>query len=281
MKSIIVLLSLSLLSGIAYAQEAQVIHQSESPTVFSCRSLENVDSDIKITGNVSIASNATSLKVYVANKLVAKDQGFLGAGVNSYFGSKFDIAFDLNNGAVITAKLANPVLQVGSSDSLVCKFKHGLQNSAPVFANLQLNGVTRNMTTINPRFSSIAEAQVTFNNTSLQLTLTKKMPICPAGRMCAMAMPAPIEINLAVRRVVQTECSIKYIAATPPNVKSTVYEEVTLEDFTQSKCMTTMELPYIAGVLTYKVSGVSVLTHQQETATATFNVDGGFIRAQN
>ena len=159
--------------------------------------------------------------------------------------------------------------------------QHGFQNSAPIYANLQVNGVTRNMTTINPRFSSISEANVTFNNKSLRLMLTKKMPFCAAGRMCAMAMPAPVEINLKVIRVIHTECSVKYIAVTPPNVKSTVSEVVTVEDFSQSDCMTTMDIPHLDGTLTYKVTGVSSLSHQQETASATFNVDGGFIRAQN
>lgn len=159
--------------------------------------------------------------------------------------------------------------------------QHGLQNSAPIFANLQVSGVTRNMTTINPRFSSISSADVTFNNKSLRLTLTKKMPFCPAGRMCAMAMPAPVEINLTVIRVIQTECSVKYIAATPANVISSIYEVVTVEDFTQSDCMRTINLRYMPGTLTYEVTGVSNLSHQQETAIATFEVEGGFIRAQN
>lgn len=168
-----------------------------------------------------------------------------------------------------------------AQEAQVEDFQHGMRNSAPIFANLQLNGVTRNMTTINPRFSSISDADVTFNNSSLQLMLTKRMPICPPGRMCAMYMPAPIQINLTVIRVIQTECSIKYIAVTPANVKSTIYEVVTVEDFTESKCMTTMDIPHLDGTLTYKVTGVSSLSHQQETATATFNVYGGFIRAQN
>lgn len=155
------------------------------------------------------------------------------------------------------------------------------QQSAPIFANLQINGVTRNMTTINPRFSSIISADVTFNNKSLRLMLTKKMPFCPAGRMCAMAMPAPVEINLTIIRVIHNECSVKYIAVTPANVKSTVYEVVTVEDFTQSDCMTTMDALFLPGTLTYKVTGVSSLSKQKETATATFTVDGGFIRAQN
>ena len=155
------------------------------------------------------------------------------------------------------------------------------QQSAPIYANLQMNGVTRNMTTINPRFSSISSADVTFNNKSLRLMLTKKMPFCGPNRICAMMMPAPVQINLQVIRVIQTECSVKYIAVTPSNVKSTVYEVVTVEDFTQSKCMTTMDIPHLDGTLTYKVTGVSSLSRQQETATATFNVDGGFIRAQN
>ena len=155
------------------------------------------------------------------------------------------------------------------------------QQSAPIFANLQMNGVTRNMTTINPRFSPISMANVTFNNTSLQLELIKKMPFCQPGRMCAMYMPAPVQIKLAVISVVQTECSVIYTAVTPANVKSTVYEVVTVEDFTQSKCMTTMDIPHLDGTLTYKVTGVSSLSHRQETATANFNVYGGFIRAQN
>lgn len=153
------------------------------------------------------------------------------------------------------------------------------QNSAPIFAKLQVSGVTRNMTTINPRFSSISSAHVTFNNKSLQLTLTKRMPAC--HNICAMVMPAPVEIKLQVIEVVRTECSVQYLAVTPANVLSAVYEEVMIEDFTNSKCMTTMDVRYTPGTLTYKVTGVSSLSRQTETATAHFNVDGDFIRALN
>lgn len=150
---------------------------------------------------------------------------------------------------------------------------------APVHANLVIEGITRNMTLVNPRINLIRGATVTFTQKSLQLNLTRRMQ-CPPNAMCAMVMPAPVQISLTVYKVENTECSVKYSAATPANIKSGIYEQVIVEDFTFSKCPVALHLPYRAGVVTYKVKGISSLTKKPETASATFTVPE-FIRAVN
>jgi hypothetical protein len=152
--------------------------------------------------------------------------------------------------------------------------------SAPISANLQIDSKTRNLTTINPLLNSLQNAQVTFNNKSLTLTFNRSMPRCAPNMMCIQVMPAPVQVKLQVFKVERTECSVKYLAATPANVRSLVYEQVVIEDTSLSKCMTTMDKPYTAGSLTYKVTGVSSLTKQQETATIELSTLE-FIRALN
>lgn len=151
---------------------------------------------------------------------------------------------------------------------------------APTYANLQIDSQSRNLTTINPRLNSLQNAQVTFNSKSLTLTFSRSMPVCAPNMMCIQVMPAPVQIDLQVYKVERTQCSVKYFAATPANVKSLVYEQVVLEDTSLSKCMTTMDKPYTAGTLTYKVTGVSSLTKKQETATINLSTLE-FIRALN
>ena len=156
-----------------------------------------------------------------------------------------------------------------------------LKTAPPAFAKLQLTGVSRNMSTINSRFFGIDSATVTFTDKSLNLTLIKRMPPCQNGMICAMAMPAPIFINLQVIKIKHTECGTTYTAVTPKNALSKIYEIVTLEDFTYSKCMQTMNLRYMPGVLNYKVSGISTLTKRSETAEANFEINEEIIRALN
>lgn len=150
--------------------------------------------------------------------------------------------------------------------------------SAPVFANLSLNGYTRNMSLVNPRFHSVTNATVTFNSKTVQLTVNKSMPPCGAGMMCIQVMPAPLQINLQVVQVINTGCAVKYVATTPANVKTSVYEVITIEDHSNSKC--DMYLSSV-GTVTYEATGVSSLSKQQETATAIFHVQEQFIRAAN
>lgn len=148
--------------------------------------------------------------------------------------------------------------------------------SAPISASLNVSGITRNMTLINPRFNSVTGAQITFNAKTVQLTVNKAMPRCAPGMMCIQVMPAPLQVRLAVVQVINTGCSTKYVATTPADVKTTVYEEVTIEDFSFSKCEMVLNS---LGTVTYKATGISSLSKQQETATAIFNVQGEFIRA--
>lgn len=150
--------------------------------------------------------------------------------------------------------------------------------SAPVFANLSLNGFSRNMSLVNPRFHSVTHAAITFNSKTVQLTVNKSMPPCGAGMMCIQVMPAPLQIELTVVQVINNGCSTKYIATTPANIKTTVYEVITIEDFSASKC--DMYLSSV-GKVTYEATGVSSLSKQQETATAIFHVQEQFIRAMN
>lgn len=153
---------------------------------------------------------------------------------------------------------------------------------APTFAHLQVEQITRNITTINPRFNRVTSAHVVFNLKNLTLTLNRAMPLCGPEMMCIQVMPAPLEVKLAVVSVKKTACSVIYTAVTPPNVMSRLHEEVVIEDLTNSDCPTAMVLPQTSGYVTYKVTGISNLTKEQETATARFSVDDqGFVRAVN
>lgn len=150
--------------------------------------------------------------------------------------------------------------------------------SAPIFGNLQLSNITRNMTLINPRANSIINGNITFTNKNLTLTLNKRRPPCPINAMCIEVMPAPLNIELKVISIKNTSCSVVYTAVTPANIKSTISEVVTVEDYTYSKCNFYTEPK---NTVSYSVTGISSLSKKQETATANFVVDGPFIRAQN
>lgn len=150
--------------------------------------------------------------------------------------------------------------------------------SAPIFAKLQLAGISRNMTTINPRFKNVTAASVTFNNKTLTLTLNKSMPKCAAGMMCIQVMPAPLQIQLNVIKTEKTECATVYTAATSEGLNSNLSEVVTVEDYTYSNCPVTVES---VGLITYQVTGMSSLTKQVETASANLLVVGPFVRAAN
>lgn len=154
-------------------------------------------------------------------------------------------------------------------------------NTPPIFAKLAIGGITRNMTTINPKFALVTTASVTFNNKTLDLTLNKRMPHCATGMMCIQVMPAPLRIHLEVNKVEQLPCSTKYFASTPSNVRALVYEQVVVEDFSLKQCPQTTDKPYTMGTVSYKATGVSSLTKMQESAEANFTVIGDFVRAVN
>lgn len=159
---------------------------------------------------------------------------------------------------------------------------HVTETSAPIFAGLNLIGSSRNLSTVNSRLSLISSGEVTFNDKTLTLVLVKRMPPCPEGKMCIEMMPAPVKVKLPVVRVVANQCAIMYVAKMPSNAQSGLTEEVVVMDYTFSKCAQTMDKPYTAGKVTYKVTGVSSLTKAVETGTAEFNVnESGFLRAQN
>lgn len=151
---------------------------------------------------------------------------------------------------------------------------------APIFANLLLEGVSRNMTHVNPRMNSFSAANLTFNRKNLELSFDRRMLQCPPNFMCAMVMPPPIKIKLTISKIENTDCSIIYTAHTPAGIESNIYEEVVVEDFTFSKCAESLQLPKRAGAVSYKVTGISSLTKMQETATAHFSV-AKFVRAVN
>ncbi len=71
---------------------------------------------------------------------------------------------------------------------------------APTFANLQVEQITRNMTTINPRFNRVTSAHVVFNQKNLTLTLNRAMPQCGPNMMCIQVMPAPLRISLSITK---------------------------------------------------------------------------------
>ncbi len=151
--------------------------------------------------------------------------------------------------------------------------------AAPIFANLEVVGISRNMTTVNPKFNLLTSANITINAKSIELTLNKRMPQCAAGMMCIQVMPAPLKISLTVTKVEQMPCSLKYTASTSLDALTQNHEEVVVEDFTNSTCNTLVAQPI--GTVTYKVTGISSLSKMQETAQANFVVNGEFVRAQN
>ena len=98
----------------------------------------------------------------------------------------------------------------------------------PVFAKLEMTDVSRNMTAVNSRFYLVNAASVSFTNKNLHLTLNKSMPLCPPGRMCAMMMPAPVQIDLSIIKVSRTACSVKYLAVTPLQAAERVLSETSM-----------------------------------------------------
>ena len=151
------------------------------------------------------------------------------------------------------------------------------QESAPIFAQLQISGLSRNMGAINPVVSLNNNAQLTFNTKQVTLNIQPQMPPCPEGMVCTEVMPPAVETTLEVVKIEELGCSVKYYAQTPANVKTTVYEQVVIEDFTYSLCEMVYQNP---GKATYKATGLSQLSNETETATATFVIPE-FVRAIN
>jgi hypothetical protein len=152
--------------------------------------------------------------------------------------------------------------------------------SAPVHGQLQIDGITRNMTTINPRLSLVVSASITFNDKQATLSMAKRMPACAPNMMCIQVMPSPLNITLAITSTERTECIIKRTAVTPKNEFNENYEVLTFTEKTNSpNCI--YAAVFSDGNVTYQVTGISSLTKQQETATANFSVVGNYIRAQN
>lgn len=150
-------------------------------------------------------------------------------------------------------------------------------SGAPIFANLKVASITRNITTVNPQINSIIGGGIQFNEKKLNLTLIKKMRDCAPGMMCTQVMPTPISIKLDIVSIKNETCATVYTAVTPAHIKSLISEVVTVVDHTYSTCNF---LIAPVNTVTYEVTGISSLTKQQETATAHFNVDGEFVRAQ-
>lgn len=147
-----------------------------------------------------------------------------------------------------------------------------------VTAQLKLNSVTPNMTSLNARFYSVASAQVTFNQKNLELTVERHMPRCAPNMMCMMVMPAPVTVRLEVVQIIETGCSVKYIAQTPADAPKNVFEEIIVEDFSSTKCEMALSA---TGFITYKITGESTQTKLADTATAIFSVQGQFNRETN
>ena len=148
----------------------------------------------------------------------------------------------------------------------------------PIYAKLNLETVTRNMSTINPRFNLVSASNLTFNSRLIELTLEKRMPTCASGMMCIQMMPAPLKVKLPVVEVVNTGCSIRYIAKTITEMAGVVQEEIVIEDYSHSTCEFVLKA---IGTVTYSATGISSLTKAPETATAQFFVNGEFVRTAN
>ncbi len=151
------------------------------------------------------------------------------------------------------------------------------QESAPIFAQLQISGLTRNMSAINPVIGLGNGAHVTFTSKQVTLNIQPQMPPCPEGMLCIQVMPPTVETTLEVVKVEELGCSVKYYAQTPADLKTNVYEQVVIEDFTYSLCEMVYQNP---GKATYKATGLSQLSNETETATATFTIPE-FVRAVN
>ena len=151
------------------------------------------------------------------------------------------------------------------------------QESAPIFAQLQMSGLTPNMNAINPAISLSNGARLTFNTKQVTLNIQPQMPPCPENMLCPQVMPPMVETTLEVVKVEELGCSIKYYAQTPADFKTTVYEQVVIEDFTYSLCEMVYQNP---GKAIYKATGLSHLSNETETATATFTIPQ-FVRAIN
>ena len=176
--------------------------------------------------------------------------------------------------SLLISLLIITTIQTQAQDNLGIMASPG---GAPIFANPQMNYVTRNMSLINSAMNFKSLTQVTFNSKEVTLSVQPAMPECLFNAYCIEVMPAPIETRLEVTKIENTACAIVYTAQTPSNVRSEIYEQVVIEDYSYSIC----EVVYLApGQLTYKATGFSSVTERTETATATFTIPS-FIRAVN
>jgi hypothetical protein len=139
----------------------------------------------------------------------------------------------------------------------------------PIFAKLQVDGISQNMTEINPKFSLVTEGELMIDGSTVALNLTKSMPECPEGMFCPQIMPSNVVVFLTLVKVVHTECSTKFYAETSGDVSNPLHERVVVEDYSNSTCERLVRTP---GVITYTA------TQTDKTAAARFFVQGGFVR---
>lgn len=159
--------------------------------------------------------------------------------------------------------------------ALITLFTTAKAQEVPLFAKLQIEMVSENMSDVNPNFGLVSQANIRIDENSIELALTKRMPDCPMGRYCPQIMPSSFSVNLTLVDVIQTECSTKYVGITPIDDENPLHEQVVVEDFTNTTCESTFRS---SGIITYTVTGISATSQQKETAGARFTVHGGFVK---
>ncbi len=139
----------------------------------------------------------------------------------------------------------------------------------PLFAKLQVDGISTNMAEVNPKFNLVSQGELMIDDSSIALTLTKRMPDCAEGHYCPQIMPSTVIVYFNLVKIVHTECTTKYFAETPEDVNNPLQETIVVEDYSNSTCERLIRTP---GIITY------FATQTDKSAAARFFVQGGFVK---
>ncbi len=160
----------------------------------------------------------------------------------------------------------------GLEDPAMAQISTPVQQSESLYSELRANGFSANLGLITDKFNNYGGAEVTFNSESIELKVNKRSN-CPTGKQCFMSMPAPVIIQLKVTHLIHEQCRDVYYAATPAYVKSSIYEQIRIADYSVGRCQTFEFTAQNESRLQYQVTGISSLTKQVNSALIDFTLE--------
>lgn len=188
---------------------------------------------------------------------------------------KFRVTFVLLVGYLITnGGSMKQMLKMLSLLAVLATFSQGASASSKpetesLYSELKVNAFTVNLGLITDKFSNYGGADLTFNSEFIQLKINKRSN-CKKDQPCTMSIPAPEIIKLSVSHVLHEQCRDVYYAATSSAVKSKIYEQMRIADYSVGRCQTFEFAVQNESRLQYKVTGASSLINEANSAGVDF-----------